>query len=86
MNSAIIKRQLVMTRWGSLAAKVAGADPVRGAVEHDRLLIRPEQHRPARHVLVLGARPPASAPIVTLPHQRVSSSPGSKNDSFVAVV
>ncbi|GKZ75205.1 hypothetical protein AnigIFM50267_003136, partial [Aspergillus niger] len=37
---AVIKAQLVMTRWDSLAAKVAGADPLR-AIGYDRLWIRP---------------------------------------------
>ncbi|GLA33003.1 hypothetical protein AnigIFM63326_001873 [Aspergillus niger] len=37
---AVIKTQLVMARWDSLAAKVVGADPLR-AIEYDRLWIRP---------------------------------------------
>ncbi|GJP89788.1 hypothetical protein AlacWU_02687 [Aspergillus niger] len=52
-----------------LAAKVAGADPLR-AIDYDRLWIRPASstsygRTTARHVLVLGARAPASAPTVT---------------------
>lgn len=88
INSAIIKTQLVMTRWDSLAAKVAGADPLR-AIEYDDCGSDREQHVVLRHVtcwFLAHALPLQRQQLPSPPQQQVSSSPGSRNDSFVAVV